>query len=700
MARKVPVRVQSHPAECGAVCLGMVLEYHGVFETSATLRRLCAITRDGANIGQICNVAKSFGFSSEIHKKGLKALRSASLPLVIHWDFNHFVVLESINRSSASIIDPAVGRRKISIEAFSNHFTGVCVTIEPNSGVGHIARPSISAEFFKLLPDDVRRSIFATSALILPALLIFVFSFIFVAFQKVVYDYTVERGQIKWGLYLVPIAFFLVSFQYFVDFLLRDHRSRIAFNNILRVRKLYFFQLMDKPVSYFETHLAGELLQRANDMADFVRSWLNLFSQVGEQIVLAFFCLLILIQIQPALALVIISPTTAILLWSLLLRNRLQESAIRQSQEVGVYDTLVIQRMETFMRFYAAGVHRQLFLTFLPILTRVQAAQTEHSRRLILYNVAAQVVQKVGPPVTAFFGAYFIVQDRISYGDVVISSFLGVIFAESVGKISSNALEFHECAATAPRAIEVLLGSVKESEARDNVSSLPAQPALLVVRDAGFGFDGKNANLFDGVDLVVEAGETIGICGGSGEGKTTFLETLSGQRTLVKGQIWFGGQLLHDMMPCGFVFSEEDFLSGNLTFFMIDDQPLDLGRLAEVLSICEMKGRVGSTTDDFGVIRLEDQVLSRGEIQRLCLAQALYRSSSFVIIDEAFNHVSASQAKRIINRLKELSVTIIMATHRLDVLAQCDRVFELKDGKLYRLYESLESLQEHAISHD
>ena len=411
MFRKTtPLRLQSHPTECGAVCLGIILEHYKVYLPNAHLRHICSVTRDGATVANIKCAAEAFDFDCTIHKKGINTLAKTTNPLIIHWDMNHFVVFEGIRKDTVTINDPAVGRRQMSIQAFSEHYTGICLNVSPTGETKSRTKRSRLVQFFATLPLDIRKSIGQSLFLFIPALIVFILSFTFAGFQKVYFDYVVDRSIVKWGFVLFVVSFEVVFLIGVLQYLLNDHIERSSLNNVLRVRTKFLSQLLKKPLVFFESHFSGELLNRSNETEGFVRYWGLLLSQIGEQVVVATISCFILFLISPVLAIVMVLPFLSLMVWSYVLRKSLQELSIRHSQESGLFHTLVVQRMEAFVRFYVMGMQKQLFLSCIPRMTRMLASETERERCLIGYTVVSGIVKQVILPLSTCFGGYLIMQ--------------------------------------------------------------------------------------------------------------------------------------------------------------------------------------------------------------------------------------------------------------------------------------------------
>lgn len=196
---RTPTRIQAHTAECGAVCLSIILETHGVCLPALTMRRLCGVTRDGASIKNIVDAAEGLGFQCNVYKKGLAKLTIDNGAVILHWDFKHFVVLEKINSVYAWINDPAIGRRRITLDELSNHYTGILVEIISTEKVKKIKyKPSI----WSALPISIKNLRYFVYLLILPSIILFFGDFFIAGLTRIFYDYVVQYELVSWGFFI------------------------------------------------------------------------------------------------------------------------------------------------------------------------------------------------------------------------------------------------------------------------------------------------------------------------------------------------------------------------------------------------------------------------------------------------------------------------------------------------------------------
>lgn len=671
---RTPIRLQSHPSECGATCLGILLEHQGVSLASTDLRKRCAVSRDGATVAHIQRGALSLGIECRVSKKGIESLRRAQVPLILHWNTTHFVVLEKIAAGSVWINDPAVGRRRLTMSAFNRQFTGICLEVS-----GDFLGLAKSQQVAGPAPE-LESTVFVWAGLV-PGLLVFASEFFLGGINRAFFDYVVEFQMTQWGYVLALSGLLLVVLRFFIQYLKDQQARRAELNLATRLRVQFSRRLLERPLSFLESHYAGELQGRLHDAERYVLFRGRAFGALGEQLVVALVCLLLLGLLSPLIALVNLLPFCLLLGWSLLLRERLKELSIWGQQEQGRTQTYLAQRMLSFQRFFAMGVQQHLLATCLPMLIRGQAARVAKTRFLLPYTVAEQLTKTIVPVLTLFFGALLLVRQELSYGTFMLASVLASILMSKLHQIAQALQQYLELRPVIQRAGEAFSGHEEEDETANGTSVIAPSKVtsgkLVEARDLGFGYNGIDCDLFAGVNLSIDVGEVVALVGDSGSGKTTLMELLSGQRAPTAGQVTYATQLVTCPLPCGFVFADDEFIAGTLTGFICASDLPNKDRLEHVLQLVELWDRLGFFVHGNKTAELQSQELSRGEMQRLMLAQALYHGNNCLFFDEAFSHLSLEQSQRIVERLRESGTTVILASHRPEILALCDRHLRL-----------------------
>ena len=698
---RTPSRLQSHPAECGAVCVGIILEFHHIYLSNIELRRLCHVSRDCASIGQLRDCLDELGHEGKVFKRGIKTLKGITSPVIIHWDMNHFVVLEGLNDEYAYINDPALGRRKLSLIQFARHYTGIClsITINPQSQRKQSVKQKSSQRLWELLPKQIHRARLFFGLTCFSGLVVFFIELFYTGLSYGFFDYVVEREMFVWGYVLILIGVGLCAIRMIAEWLHRSQLSRSTLNIAARVKAHFFEQLLNKPLNFLEAHYSGELYQRSLEAERFIHFWFQMIAKVGEHLFILLISSMLLFMISPLLGLVHSIPFVILTFVTLALRPGLEECHIREAQENGRFHTLVIQRMQVFVRFFVMGAQQHLLTTCLPALTRWQAAKTQTQRHLLTQETLTTFFQMVLPCVTIFFGTYLLTSAQLSYGEFLFASFIAVIFSTQLQAVSQSIHDYVGLAATRDRVVEVLeqvsdhqvaKKAKQQTElAKHSVRVLgnPKSPTsstlitpVIEVRNLDFGYNARDPDLFNQFSLSLKQGEILCLVGASGSGKTTLLEVISGLRPAISGQRLYSGTDWIGPLPCGLVFADDDFVEGSLSQFLAGGAALEVTKSVEILKEVELFDRLGFYIQGDHQERLEGEGLSGGEIQRLMLAQALYHSEDCVFFDEAFSHLSLEQSKRIVNRLRNRGTAMVMASQRPEIQSLSDRCVYLEEN--------------------
>ncbi|NYZ66819.1 ATP-binding cassette domain-containing protein [Endozoicomonas sp. SM1973] len=212
---------------------------------------------------------------------------------------------------------------------------------------------------------------------------------------------------------------------------------------------------------------------------------------------------------------------------------------------------------------------------------------------------------------------------------------------------------------------------------RKNESNISTKPCVLTMDNVTYRFSEQTEPIISGTSFEVKQGEIFSLVGNSGCGKTTCLEVLTGRRIVTTGQVKFLGVPVSGRVSCGYVFADDEFITGSVTNFVSSYGKANKDKVLNVLKLVELERRLGFYVDENPPYILSKHDLSRGEIQRLMLAMALSRSQDCIIFDEAFSHIGLEQSQRIITRLKKLGTTLIMATHRPEIQKLSDKIYQM-----------------------
>lgn len=673
--RLTPVRLQANEMDCGPTCLGSILEFYNDYRSNIELRRLCSASREPASVAQIKSAAETLGYQCTIRKVGVKSLAKFSRPVILHWDMTHYVVLDGILGNSVRINDPAHGRRKLSLNELKRHYTGICIDLKLKEKRGGQTRPPFWRKLRSLRPAGTQaldKMSFLVSAL--AAVLLFALEVTFGGLLSVFYDYVMEFRIQTWGYILVALGIPVILLRSLVSHLQKCHtQNRVDQVNMFMIRG-FLDRFLEKPINYFEAHHAGELGNRVRDLERVLSYSSTTLLDLSRVAIFLVASGIALWSLSPLLVTVHFVPRILLITWTFATLNYDQELEIREGVVATQNEALVAQRAKAFIRYYAAGQQRHLLMSSLFSQAKLQSIKVQKARSQAGIMALRRTLQVTAFPVSVFTGACLMIQTSLTYGGFIFSMVLILLFQTELERLTDIAWQYMRIKPVCGRIAEALEASTEVSKALTTMqATLKPTTPIYKVDNLSFTYQSQQIPLFSKVSFEISAGECVNIAGQSGAGKSTLLDVLAGIRQPSGGQVYYSGQPLEGFAPVGYVCASDHGVSGSLIKFLTNGRPVELDRVRKVIHISQMLHKVGFLIESRSSENLEELGLSRGETQRLFLARSLYRSLDCILFDDAMDHLSLLESQKIIHALRKEHTTVIMATHRLDVQALCDR---------------------------
>lgn len=655
-ARRVPVIWQAEAGECGLACLAMCNAYHAIHISLKQLRERFGSAGRGASIKQLRAIAQHCGLRGQVYSIGLAQLSQARGPVVLHWDFNHFVVFVGKRFGRFVIHDPARGERWLSRTELSRHFTGVAMLLDPEEAKVAIPQPPRLSLRRLLYSPTVASQVGALVALsiILQACLLLAPLYI----QTVVDDVVLRLDHTLLGSLALGFGLLLV-FQTGLQYLRDTAVLRFAAALQLQLGERLFHHLMALPLRFFSARHIGDVQSRFNAI-DYFREVLS--QQLAVSFVdgvLALASILAMFAYSPTLSAVVLvsSGISMGLVWacSWWIR-RAQQRAIQQRadldghfiESVAYIQTIAqlgwrsersAQWCEKLNDFNSADVQDKLWQLRLDTILRA-AQGAEH---ILLVYLAAQAVMAHQLTVGMLF-AFLAYKGRFSTASQGLVSAL----------ITLRMLPLHR---------ERLEDIALTERQTDCLLFGHPQQALLRVSQASF-------------ELELFEGECVAIAGRSGGGKSTLMRQLLGLETESGCIRWSC-----ERRNVAAVLQGDSLLSGslrdNICRFSASPDPqwlLQVCRIAGVDSLlADLPMGLDTVVGEYG------HALSAGQNQRVQIARALYQKPKVLLLDEASSHLDVPAEKRLMSALRDpsLGLSILMVAHRPDCLAAADRVVAL-----------------------
>lgn len=681
-ARRVPYVPQMEATECGVACLAMVLRYHGAEYALAELRAACNVGRDGVSAGQIFRAAGRYGLTPRALRVDPQMLAKQTLPAIVHWEFNHFVVVARMDRGGVTIVDPAVGEWLLSDAEFSEKFTGVALTFEE---AGTFERRTLRSVSLRHVRDVVRGLRGGGLALLTAVLLLEVFALLAPAGQQVLVDHVLVPARASWVWILLATMAACVAVT-LVTTGLRDYvLRRLNFAADVELASAFGERLLELPLSFFELRSPGDLMQRAEAQRNVRDALLRGMTAVFDALLLFGYAALMLVySLHIGGVILLLSGLRAVIM-----------ASTRQSVARATASELAAQSSEAQVVVEALSAP-ELVRAFGAEELLSERYEERHIKRLnaeVAQRTLGERARELGSSADGlahaavlWLGGVEVLNDRMTLGVLT-----GLLMLQSLMRKPLLALTESITLLDRIRAVFARLDDVFSERALSvGTQSAPSLTGQITLEAVTFHHTGQSQPVCQDLTLHIAAGEKVALVGRSGQGKSTMLRLLAGLQTPTRGRVLLDGMDLTQIARAdlarqvGVVLQEpfllNDSVRANLALSVPDVPEPDLREAARIACIDE---RVANLPEGYDTPLGESGArLSGGERQRLALARALVRKPRLLLLDEATSSLDLVTERRVHENLRALGCTRIVIAHRLETVRDADRILVIEGGKI------------------
>lgn len=687
--RQLPILLQTEATECGLACVGMIAGYHRYRTDLATLRRRFPVSLKGATLAHLMQIAQQLDLATRAVKLDLEDLKDLRLPCILHWDFNHFVVLKTVNATSVTIYDPAVGIRKINLAEVSRLFTGVALELWPSQPF----TPQVQKQTLRLRDllgnvTGLHRSLAQIFAL---ALSLEVLNVIHPFFLQWVIDHaivSVDRSLLT----TLALGFGLLMVMQQVISTVRSW-ALVYMSTTLGVQwqANVFSHLTRLPLSYFEKRHLGDIVSRFGEVNQVQQTLTNSFLEAVIDGLMVSVTLVMMFIYSTTLAWlsVGIMSVYAIIrwLWYRPLRHATAENLIHAAKQSSHF--LETMRGIKAIKLFQRQHDRQA--SWLTLVVNQTNTQLRAQKLNIAYDMIKGILFGVGNIGLIWLGARMVMDGLFTVGALMAFAAYRGQFENRMSSLIAKYVELKMLRLHGERLADIVL-TVPEAQSESmSIEQIEKtlSPTIEVV-DLRFRYSEYEPYILDGVNFKIAAGESVALVGPSGCGKSTLMQLLLGVLSPTSGDILIGGvsirQLglarLRSMLAC--VLQDDVLFSGsiadNISFF---DSQVDFkhmqqcaDRAAIAADIESMPMAYNTFVGDMGTI------LSGGQKQRILLARALYKQAPILLLDEATSHLDVALECQVNAAVRKLNTTRLIIAHRPETIASADRVITIMDGKV------------------
>ena len=685
---KVPTVLQMEAVECGAACLGMILAYYGKYVPLEELRIECGVSRDGSKASNILKAARKYGLEAKGFRKEPEGLKELPLPMIIFWNFNHFVVLEGIKGNKVYLNDPAMGQRVVSYEEFDQSFTGIALTFKPGPEFKKGGkRPSI----WRSLRNRLKGSELAFTYIVLASLFLVIPGLVIPTFSKIFIDNILVKNMTGWLKPLLLAMLIAAVVQAALTWLQKYYLLRMETKLAISNSSKFFMHVFRLPIEFFAQRFPGEVGNRVllNDkVAEILGRQLstNLLS-VG---LIGFYALLmaqydiVLTGIGVAMAFINLGALKFV-------SEKRKNSNLRLQQEMGKLLGVSMTGIQMIETLKATGSETDFFEQWSGYQAKVMNAEQELGATNQFLSAIPSFLSLLNNVLILTIGGLRVIEGHLTMGMLVAFQSLMGSFMTPVNQMVNMGRVLQEAEADMKRLDDVLnYQQEKRFEKETDLDSPPKLTGYIEIKNVTFGYNRLEPPLIKDFSLTIKPGQRIAIVGASGSGKSTIAKLVSGLYEPWSGEILFDGKPLKEIPKDVFlnsvamvdqdIFLFEGTVKDNITMWDPTIPEKDYIKAAKDAcihdDIAARPGGYESNVEEGGAN------FSGGQRQRLEIARALAINPTILVLDEATSALDPYTEKLIDDNIRKRGCTCIIVAHRLSTIRDCDEIIVLDRGRV------------------
>lgn len=679
--------------ECGAASLAIILAYHNRIVPLAELRIECGVSRDGSKASNIILAARRYGMEANGFKvEYLEQLKELSLPFIVFWNFNHFLVVEGFSKKWVFINDPATGPRKIVWEEFDEGFTGVVLVMEPGADFfkgGH--KPNLRLALIERLRGSVGAILYCILAgflLVLPGLALPVFSQVFV-------DEILVENRTEWLRPLVLGMIITTVFQAILTLLRLRYLRKLRIKLAVSMSSRFLWHILRLPIRFYAQRYAGEISNRAslnNKVAEVLSG--QLATTVIDGVMVLFYALVMFAYdgVLTLIGICFAAINGLALQW---VARRRVDGNMRLVQDWGKASAVGIAALQSMETLKASGLESDFFSRWSGYYTKAVKAQQDLEVTNQVLGMLPILLTSLTSTLILVVGGWRVIDGNLSVGMLVAFQSLMLSFQQPVNTLVDFGTTLQELEGDLNRLDDVLGNSLDpelaESQNQQEVE-IQASPlkGYVELRNLTFGYSSIDPPLIENFSLSLQPGKRLALVGSSGSGKSTLAKLICGLYEPLEGEILFDGtprnQIPHRVLANSLSVVEQDiFIFGgtvrdNLTLWNASIPDEQLTQACKDAAIHDTVMKIPGGYD--GELLEEGANLSGGQRQRLEIARALVKNPAIMVMDEATSALDTQTEQIIIENLRSRKCSCILVAHRLSTIRDCDEIIVLEEGKV------------------
>ena len=722
---KVPMIIQLEEVECGAASLSMVLAYYDKWIPLEKMRVDCGVSRDGSSAKNIVKAARMHGLEADGFRCEPEGLRkNGTFPCIIHWNMNHFVVLKGFKGDKAYINDPGLGSYAVSMEEFSNSFTGICILFEPTEEL----EPSGQQ---KKLSNLIKKRVKGNGKAIAFFILMSAAASLLAVFQPAFSEYFLDTvlDSADKGV-LLPFIILLAIFDIIlitVSWIEAVFTFKLSGRLEAESGMGYMKKVFQLPMTFFSQRSAGDIRGRLDTNTETITTLVQVFAPLVIDAIMLILYLVIMLANSFKLALIGIGSIVLNALISSVISKRTVDFARVQMRDSAKLASATVSGLEMIETIKAGGAEQGFFVKWSGLQANVNNREVDFLQKNFPLTMILHFISLLSDVFLIIMGAFLVIKGEMALGLVVAMQGYLTAFLKPAESFIDSIENIHEMRAQMERVDDVMdypddiifggtsggeesngghqTAGSEESNGGHQTAGSEANNGLLSaggeeysgkltgnieLKNITFGYSSLEEPLIKDLNLSIKAGSHVAFVGSSGCGKSTVSKLISGLNKPWSGEILFDGKNMKDIDKGLFnssvavvdqdIIMFEGSIDDNIKMWDSTIQQFEVilaARDARIHDeIMQRSGGYRCTMDEGG------RNFSGGQLQRMEIARVLAQDPSIIILDEATSALDAKTEYEVVNAIKDRGCTCIFIAHRLSTIRDCDEIIVLDHGTI------------------
>lgn len=688
---KVPVVMQMEALECGAASLAMILAYYEKWIPLEQVRVDCGVSRDGSNARNILRAARSYGLVAKGYRYEPEALRKeGKFPCIIHWNFNHFVVLDGFRGNKAVLNDPAKGTYTVPMKTFDESFTGICLLFEPGEDFLPGGKPQSMISYAK------KRLVGAGAAIVFVTLTTIISSLLGVitpAFSRIFLDRLLTHENPDW---LMPFTLAFAGIgvvQLIVAWIQAVYSLRISGKLAMVGNTTFMWKLLRMPMEFFSQRMAGDIQGRQQSNAMIAEQLVNTFAPLALEAIMMVFYLVVMLRYSVMLTLIgLLSVVANLVLSRIISKKRINITRV-QMRDAGKLAGTTVAGIEMIETIKASGAENGFFEKWAGYQASVNTNKVRFLRMNQILGLLPGLINSVCGTAVLVTGVFLAMKGEFTVG--MIMAFQGFLssFVSPAMTLISAGQSLQEMRTDMER-IEDVMKYPSDPVFENNVEAEEGEydklSGNIELKNVTFGYSRLAEPLIKDFSMTLKPGSRVAFVGPSGCGKSTLSKLISGLYQPWSGEILFDGKPMSQIDRGVFTGSLavvdqdiilfEDTIANNIKMWdnsIEDFEMIMAARDAQLHEdIMQREGGYQYKLTEGG------KDFSGGQRQRMEIARVLAQDPTVIILDEATSALDAKTEYDVVRSIKDRGITCIVVAHRLSTIRDCDEIIVLDHGNV------------------